>query len=228
MQAFSKAIDYNFQSIEADVWLTKDNVAVLHHGFGKNGGLEGYYNRPGKVTQLTYEELSSYRTIKYGLKMPKLIDVFKLTKNIIFMNLELKGPRVELVFPHIMKLIEEYNYFNQITISSFNHEYYKKIQEYNKNNSRNIIFGFIYKKYELLKFDYNKPGNSLNIYWADATKTVCDRAHSNNMAVLAWFDIEDGETTEIYKQLIENGVDIICCNDPLLARKYIRYYETKK
>ena len=228
LQAFSKAIDYNFQSIEADVWLTKDNVAVLHHGFGENGELEGYYNSPGNVTKLTYEELSSFRTIKYGLKMPKLIDLFKLAKNKIFMNLELKDPRVDLVFPHIMKLIEEYNYFNQITISSFNHDYYKKIQEYNKNNNRNIIFGFIYKKYEQLNFDYNKPGNSLNIYWADATKTVCDRAHSNNMAVLAWFDMVDTETTEIYKELIENGVDIICCNDPLLARKYIRYYKIKK
>ena len=29
LQAFSKAIDYNFQSIEADVWLTKDNVSII-------------------------------------------------------------------------------------------------------------------------------------------------------------------------------------------------------
>ena len=160
--------------------------------------------------------------------MPKLIDLFKLAKNKIFLNLELKDPRVDLVFPHIMKLIEEYNYFNQITISSFNHDYYKKIQEYNKNNNRNIIFGFIYNKYEQIIFDYNKPGNSLNIYWADATKTVCNRAHTNNMAALAWFDMVDTETTEIHKELIEYGVDIICCNDPLLARKYIRYYKIKK
>ena len=228
MQAFSKAIDYNFESIEADVWLTKDNVAVLHHGQGENGDLEGYYVQPGNVTQLTFDELSIYRTVKYGLKMPKLIDVLKLAKNKIFLNLEIKDRRVDLVFTHIMKLIEEYNFFNQITLSSFNHEYYKKVQEYNKNNNKNIIFGFIYSKYDQFSFDYNKPGNSLNIYWADATKTVCDRAHQNNMAVLAWFDMGDTENIEIFRQLIENGVDVICCNNPLLARKYLRYYKKQK
>ena len=59
-------------------------------------------------------------------------------------------------------------------------------------------------------------------------KTVCNRAHTNNMAALAWFDMVDTETTEIHKELIEYGVDIICCNDPLLARKYLRYYKIKK
>ena len=58
------------------------------------------------------------------------------------------------------------------------------------------------------------------MYWSDATKEVCDKAHENSMAVMAWFGLADEENTEIYKQLINNGVDIICCNVPLLARKF--------
>ena len=227
IQAISKAIYYNLESIETDVWLTKDNIAVLHHGYGEFGNIVGYYDHPGNITQLTYNELSQFRTVKDNLKMPKLSDVMKLTKNKIFMNLEIKDPRIDLVFPYIINLIEEYDFFEQITISSLYHQYFDKIKEYNKINHRNIIFGFIYHKYEQNQFDYTKSGNSLNIYWADATKSVCDKAHKNNMAVLAWFDMIDEETPKIYRQLIENGADIICSNDPLLARKYIKYYKMK-
>ena len=31
LESFKKAIDYNLETIETDVWLIKDNVAVLHH-----------------------------------------------------------------------------------------------------------------------------------------------------------------------------------------------------
>ena len=225
--AISKAIYYNLASIEIDVWLTKDNIAVLHHGYGEFGNIAGYYDHPGNIINLTYNELSKFRTVKNRLKMPKLVDVMKLTKNKIFINLEIKDPRIDLVFPYIMNLIEEYDFFEQISLSSFYHKYFDKIKEYNIKNNRNIIFGFIYHKYVQNKFDYTKSGNSLNIYWADATKYVCDKDHRNNMAVLAWFDMIDVETPRLYRQLIENGVDVICCNDPLLARKYIKYYKMK-
>ena len=58
------------------------------------------------------------------------------------------------------------------------------------------------------------------MYWSDETKEVCDKAHKNGMAVIAWLRLADGENTEIYKQLINNGVDAICGNVPLLARKF--------
>lgn len=227
IKSYSRAIDYKLDSLEIDVWLTKDNVPVLHHGYGEFGELYGYYDKPGNITNLTWDELSTYRTIKDRLKMPKLSEAMKLAKNKILINLEIKDRRVDLVFPHIVKLIEEYDFFNQIILSSFHHEYYPKIEEYNKKNNKNIIFGFIYPKYSRYRFDYTKPGNILSIYWADATKTILDTAHKNNMAVLAWFDMIDKETKEIYKQLIENGIDTICSNDPLLARKYLRYYKMK-
>ena len=228
IQSLTKAIYYNLETIETDVWLTKDNIAVLHHGYGPFGNLVGYYDHPGNITNLTYNELLKFRTIKNNLKMPKLSDIMRKAKNKIFINLEIKDPRIDLVFPYIVKLIEEYDFFGQITLCSFHHKYYDKIQEYNKLNNRNLIFGFIYHKYTQYAFDYTKNGNFLSIYWADATKYVCDTAHKNNMAVLVWFDMIEPETLDLYKQLIENGADIICSNDPLLARKYIRYYKMKK
>ena len=227
IEAISRAIQYDIESFETDVWLTKDNVLVILHG-GNEGSLEGYYDHPGIVTNLTWDELSTYRTIEDNLTMPRLRDVMELTKNKIFMNLEIKDPRADLVFPFIVKLIEEYNYFDQIAISSFYHEYYNKIEEYNNNNENKIVFGFLNHNGQQDLFDFSKKGHTLNIYWTDATKEVCDKAHENGMAIQAWFSLTQEESTEIYKTLIQNGVDIICCNVPLLAKKYRdNYYFSK-
>ena len=227
LESFRRAIYYNIEAIETDVWLSKDNITVLHHGYGEKGEVSGYFDRPGNITNLTWEELSTYRTVSNNLKMAKLSDVMKLAKDKIFINLEIKDPRVNLIFPYITKLIEEYNFFDQISLSSFNHAYYYKVKEYNKKNNRSLVFGFIYRKNIVESFDYTKRGNSINIYWKEATKKVCSQAHENGMAVLVWFDMNEEENEEIFKRLIENGVDIICCNEPLLAKKYVKFYYYK-
>jgi glycerophosphoryl diester phosphodiesterase len=58
--------------------------------------------------------------------MPKLKDLFKLAKNKVFINLEIKDPRVDIVFPKVIKLIEKYNFFDQIALSSFHFGYNNK------------------------------------------------------------------------------------------------------
>ena len=225
LQAVERAIQYGIESFETDVWLTKDNVLVVLHG-GNNGDLNGYYDHPGHVTDLTWDELSTYRTIEDNLPMPRLQDMMELTKDKIFMNLEIKDPRVDLVFEHVISLIEQFDYFDQIAISSFHHDYYNKIVQYNQEKGRELVFGFLYNRNKQSKFDYTKKGSTLNIHHADATKEVCDKAHENGMAIQAWFGMEEEESTIIYKELIKNGADIICTNMPLLAKKYRdNYYD---
>ena len=219
LEAFQKAIDYGIESFETDVWLTKDYIPIILHG-GKDGELKGYYDHSGKVTELTWEELQTFHTIEDNLKMPSLRQTMELTKNKIFMNLEIKDPRSELVFPKIIELIEEFNYFDQIVLSSFHHEYYNYIKDYNEKNDNKLVFGFLYRKGHKSYFNYNYPGYTLNIYWKDATKEVCDKAHRNGMAIVVWFSMYEEESTYIYKNMIENGVDVICCNAPLLAKIY--------
>lgn len=220
LESFSKAIEYNIESMETDVWLTKDKVLVLIHG-SLEGKIDKVLNYTGNIKDLSWDEISKLRTIKDNLTVPRLIDAFELAKNKIFINLEIKDPRINLVFPEIIKLIEEYDFFDQIALSSFYHQYYKKIEEYNKKNNKNLVFGFAYKRNRKNnKFDYSKKGNTLNIHWKDVTKEVCENAHKNGMGVLAWFGMDEEETIENYKLIIENGVDIICSNYPLNAKNY--------
>ena len=217
LPAVERAIQYGVESFETDVWLTKDNVLVILHG-GSKGDLEGYYDHPGLVTELTWDELSTYRTVEDHLPMPRLRDIMELAKDKIFMNLEIKDPRVDLVFDKLTSLIEEFDFFDQMALSSFHHDYYEKVVEYNKKNNRELVFGFLYNKNKQSEFDFTKRGSTLNIYWTDATKEVCDKAHENGMAIQSWFSMGEEENTKIYKQLIENGADIICTNVPLLAK----------
>ena len=219
LESFSKTIEYNIESFETDVWITKDNVSVLVHA-DKNGDLRGYFLQGGNVKYLTWEQLSKFRTVKGNYTMPRLIDAMKLAKNKIFMNLELKDPRVDLVFPHVIKLIEEYDFFEQISLSSLYYDYYKKVEEYNYKNDRKLVFGFVYKKGMQKYYDFTKKGHTLNIYWEDVTKEICDKAHENGMAVVGWFKMIEDENIEHYKRLIENGVDVIIANYPLIAKKY--------
>ena len=41
LEAFSRSIQYDIESFETDIWLTKDNVLVILHG-GDGGDLNGY------------------------------------------------------------------------------------------------------------------------------------------------------------------------------------------
>ncbi len=227
MESFSKAIEYDIDCIETDVWMTKDKVLVLVHGSGPWGRLKKFYNVSRSVTNLTWKQISKYRSVKDKLKMPKLEDLLKLAKNKIIINLEIKDPRIDIVFPKITKLIEKYDFHDQIFFTSFFNEYYNKTVQYNKKKRKNIIFQFAYREnVTYSQFDFNKKGNIMSIYWKNITKEICDKAHANGMAVSASLRF-DKESARIYKKLIEDGVDAISVNEPSFAKKYRDFYYKK-
>ena len=227
LESFARAINYGIDSIETDVWLSKDNVLVIYHGWGEFGQLQNLYDHSGNIIETNWKDLSYYKTLADGLNMPTLKDVMELTKNKIFLNLEIKDPRVNLIWPFLVELIEKYKYYDQIALSSFFFDYYNKTKEYNSKFNRNIPFGFLYHRNNSQEFIVDKTGNCLNVYWTDATKSLCDRAHKNGMAVLVWFEMLDEENFSVYKWLIDNGVNVICSNEPMLAKKYVKEYYNK-
>ena len=230
-ESIELAIKYGLDSVETDLWLSKDNVGVLVHA-GWSGELNQLYqNTNYRVFLTNWTELSKLRTIRDNLPMPKLEDIMILAKNKIFINLEIKDPRIDIVFPYITNLIEKYDYFNQISLSSFNHNYYKKIVEYNQNNTfkNKLSFGFIYHEGSHMgMYNFNLTKTSLNLYWRSVTKNVCDKAHANGMAVFAWFYLGENENEEIWQRLFDCGIDIICSNFPLKAKKFRNKYYIQK
>lgn len=215
--SFSKAIEFGLDSIELDVWLTKDQIPVVIHG-GDYGEIEEFTNGSGLVGDYTYEELSHFHTKEMNQKIPTLEEVFQLCKNKMFINIEMKDPKIQESFSTVIRLVERYEMHNQIDFSSFKHGYFKEILKYSKNVCP-IEFGFLYEKNDKVK-SFGNQRTTLNVHQLDCTPELVRKAHSNNVGVLCWFSMKDKETDEDYERLLNTGVDVICCNNPNLAKAY--------
>ena len=226
LKSFSKAIESSIDSIEFDVWLTKDKVPVIMHG-GDEGQLCPHFKVDDKsllVNNMTFEEMRKLEYKKdHEQKIPTLEEVLDLCKDKIFLNIELKDTNIEETFNIVVKLIEEKKMFNQIDISSFVHGYYDFIQKYNNEHNEKIEFGFLYHGQtdkEFIPYKFENSGNTMNVYQKDVTKEMVDKAHGNNIPIMAWFKFEDTEDDNDYQRLLGLNVDCICCNKPDEAMKY--------
>ena len=229
IQSFSKAIEYELDSIELDIWLTKDKIPIILHG-GDQGQLydhiEDKIDKKLTANDLTLEELQKLRLKGEKIqKIPKFSEILDLCKDKIFINIEIKDPNINETFKEVITLIEEKKMISQIAISSFHHEYYDLISKYNNEHDEKIEFGFLYfdttEKDKLIRpINYNYKNCSMNIYQKDITKKIVDKAHEHGMAVLVWFKMKDDESVELYKKLFDYGIDAMCCNEPKKAKEF--------
>jgi len=209
LAAFEKAILLECDSIEMDIWLSKDKVPVVVHG-----DKEGKINQASeKINQYDYFEISKIK-LENNHIIPKLEDVFQLCKNKIFLNLEIKDTNHKLAFDEVYKLIVDFNMHNQVAISSFYHDYYQEIKI--KNLDSQIEFGFLYDIAELRinEINFEFMNSTLNFYFREINEELVKKAHGNNIGVLAYFYMNDDEKEEEIIHLINCKVDIICTNDP--------------
>ena len=225
LRSFQNAIDNGIDGVELDIWLSKDNIPIVVHG-SLFGFLFFHYKKAfGFVTNYFLDELKKLEVRNGNDKMPTLEEVFILSKGKLFLNIEIKDRRCDRLFPILIDLIKKYDMFDQISISSFHHKYAKYVQEFNLNNNKKIEFGFLYgKKIIFNRYKYDTKNTTLNIYYMDVTKERCDKAHENGMAVIAWFRMRDKENNDLYKNLLDSGVDCIITNNPKEAQAYRDFY----
>ena len=102
--SFLKAIEYNLDSIELDIWLSKDLIPIIFHG-GLDGNLISDFDVDGLIINYDYEFLKELKSKKHNEKIPTLEEIFQLCKNKIFINIEIKDNRIEILFPILINLI---------------------------------------------------------------------------------------------------------------------------
>ena len=226
LKSFANAISCSIDSIEFDVWLTKDKVPVIMHG-GDAGQLIPHFKVEDKSLIVNNMTLDEMRKLQYKKdpeqKIPTLEEVFDLCKDKIFLNIEIKDPNVDETFDKVVKLIEEKKMFNQIDISSFVHEYHDKIKKYNDEHEEKIEFGYLYYDKEderFIPYKFENKGCSMNVYQKDVTKELVEKAHENGIPVMVWYKYDDKEDDKDYERLLNLNVDCICCNRPDEAIKY--------
>jgi glycerophosphoryl diester phosphodiesterase len=209
LAAFRKAIEYGCDSIELDIWLTKDLVPVVIH-CTDDGNINETTDGEGIVNNMTLFELGFFKAGR-DEPIPTLESVLKLCKNNIFINIEIKDKNIIDTFKKIIELINNLDMYSQIAISSFNHLYYNEIRKYNDNK---IEFGFLWEEECNINEIMEETNCTINIWHKHATFDFVKSAHEKGYGVLVWFKMCDIETDEIYNNLFTVGVDVICSNYP--------------
>jgi glycerophosphoryl diester phosphodiesterase len=234
IDSFKQAINYNLDSIELDVWLTKDKIPIVIHG-GSKGNLRNKLVK-SVTTNCFPKDFNSDIITKLKINgtdqtIPTLSEVLDLCKNKIFVNIELKDPNIKDTFNRVIKLIERKKMINQIALISYEPFYYDCVTQYNKIHKNKIEFGKNFKVSILpflIRYNFKEKKVCLNIYHKEITKEIVNRAHLLGDAVMAWFKMTDEENEKIYKHLIDCGVDVISSNEPLKAKNFRDKYIKKK
>ena len=121
IEAFKNAVDNNYDGIELDIRMTKDNkIAVLHDKL-----INRTSNGTGNINNLTYKYLKKYNfgTKKIPSKLPLLEEIISKFSNLIIF-IELK----EKINREILLEILNKNKTNTYYLMSFNKKYIEEFK----------------------------------------------------------------------------------------------------
>ena len=233
-EAILNTISKGVESFETDCWLTKDKKVILSH--------DGYIQKNSLSKRMNFKDYdwSEFEKIieeeNEIPKIPLLDDIMKITKNKIFMNLEIKDENEE-IWEEIKKLIEKYEYYDQISISSFKIKYYDKVVNYNKEKNRNIVFGFLFFDFDIIRgqepfvkgpdlFELNETNHQItvNAYGVKNNPEFVEEVHDKGMTIGVYF--YDEPNNRQYYNLFEVGVDVIITDYPIRVANQLNDYNS--
>ena len=213
--SLESAIEARADYAEIDILQTKDGTLVLLHDYNlrRTTGLNKY------IWEMTYEDIKGLDAGSWfgeefaGEGIPTLREAIELSKGKILLNIEIKihgheqGLEEELV-----GLIEEYNFENQCTISSWNFGTLRKIKELKDELHTGYIISAAYGNF------YNKTDiDFISMKSSFITKSIVETTHRAGKAIHAWTVNTESEM-ERMKSL---GVDNIITDDPYLAKEVL-------
>lgn len=222
MAAFQKAYEYDADGIELDVKCSRDGEMVVIH----DQTLDRTTNGKGFVIEQTAKELraldagSFYSESYKGERIPLLVEVLETFSSKMIINIELtnyKSPMDGLA-EKAARLVKKIGLGEKIIFSSFN--------PVNLLITRKIVpevpvallaipggKGWLARS-ELMRWisrEYIHP------FFLDAGKDYIEKQHAKGRKVNVWTVNDEMEI----RRLIENEVDGIITDDPILTRKMV-------
>lgn len=243
ISAIQKAANSRLDSIETDVWFSKDNDIIIIHGdtdFGQcklkpikesDAAFEDVF-----IGDLTSEEIQMRTSAELkGTPIPTLSDllkIFKGTNKII--NIEVKELDPKII-PMIINQFESYDMVDQLFLSSFYHYHRKTALTYCREKNLKIIpFGFLsYSIFDttsegLLRLAV--PGDSLTFSYSGLRRyervyrEFFESANNSCININVWFDGISSlslETEDNYKTLYDMNIHTVITNHPSIALEII-------
>lgn len=251
LPAFQAAIESKLDSIETDVFLTKDDVMIVCHGdtdFGlaKLRPLDSPCDAPYtemSIGGLTYEQLSKYGYYASGgQRIPTVTELcllFKGTNKI--MNMEIKELDTK-IGSMIIDEFRRHGMLPQLFLSSFYHYHRRFITGYTRSQGlTDIPFGFltysVYEGFTEPMMKEMKQGDFLTVSFAALVRYIAvypqlkEATDSLGMGVNIWFDGVMSAEIEVYEnfRMLHNlGINTLITNCPTKAVQFNEVIELEK
>lgn len=180
LEAFALAIDIGADYAEFDVRQTRDHNLIVFHD-------DTFDNR--KISDLTYDELCRKTNAK-GFKVPLLVDVLKLCRGKIKLDIELKETGYE---GSIISLIKQFFEYEDYMMKSFLDSAVAKIKAIDANINAGLLLGTANADFRRRLHEYF-PERRLHACHADfvsphyqlATPMFIRRMHIRHYKVYVW------------------------------------------
>lgn len=132
LAAIANAISLGVDAVEIDIRLCKDSTIVVCH----DDNIDRVTNGVGKIKDMTYRDILTF-ALKFDGELtdqfiPTLEDVLRLVDKKVELYIEIKEGS-EYIERQLLKLLEQYNYYDAVSIISFDYHSLIRISEKNKN-----------------------------------------------------------------------------------------------
>ena len=205
MPSFSCALDkFNWQGIELDVQLSKDNKVIIFH----DENLNRLANINLNISDLDYDEINKIRLIGNNT-IPLLSDFLKNYPQNKIINIEIKKYRTSNkgIEKKIIHIIKKNNLHDRCIISSFYPHIIKKIKTLDSKVTTALLWtkiNFFSKLILSLNLWWSKPdGFHPNINFVD--KNIIKKVKSKKMFCIAYTVDRAVDLENVYK-LNLNGI----------------------
>lgn len=164
LASFQLGLDQHCDAIELDIHLSKDGVPVVIH----DETVDRTTNGTGAVEDMTVEQLQaldagSWFDKKYaGEQIPTLEQVFELVPSSIMINVEIKGISGGRTIVELLKLLDRYDRYESVVVSSFNHKCLLELKEQEERVSIGLLYSADLIDHTCLVQQFGAPVYSLH------------------------------------------------------------------
>lgn len=221
IKAVTLAIDNKIDMIELDVRMSKDGKLILMH----DATIERTTNGTGKVSELSYKELSSYNLYHDGEltdeRVPLFKDILSTARGKIYIDIDVKISDYKAVYD----LVKQYGMLSQVLFTVYDVAAAKKVVNLDK---KAILLPVIYEMEDLENYlTICKPLPVAQFNSAAFTDGILAKASENGVFLFKniYINTNTTPTSDNYKQvkafLAKEG-SIIQTDYPVELKEYLK------
>ena len=207
IESINKAIDFEVDGIEIDIFKTKTGELVVYH----DAVLSRLTNSDAFIEEISLDSIKNIR-LTDGSSIPTLNEIIDIIPNEIFLNIELKGMNTAyLTNELILKYSKQKDWnIDRFVISSFRWDELEKFRSLNKEIKIAILVDSLFKIDSSLILSREINAYAINPNNSFLSKEIVQKIKFNNLLVFPY----TVNSFENIKRMKSIGVDGIITDYP--------------